>query len=118
MGGAADGHLLVHNSRFSELWSLTEDELVDHPHFQDIARLCMSRIGPDEIWSIVSAGINAVEPERYGEWSQVRRGDGSYLSLSMSRLPNGDTAVTFTDLTQIDEFSAVLQEQPISHAAI
>jgi hypothetical protein len=50
--------------------------------------------------------VNSATPETLGEWSKTRRADGVLLSLSLSRLPNGATVVTFTDLTDLERFTA------------
>jgi PAS domain-containing protein len=101
-----DGCLVVYNTVFAKMWRLTENELSSRPHFADIANLCAERIGRDGIWGIVSCGINSASPERFGEWGKTRRADGRVISPTMVRLPDGATAVTFTDLTDIEQFSS------------
>jgi PAS domain-containing protein len=102
-----DGWLILHNALFATMWRLTEGELSDQPHFAEIANLCTDRIGRDGIWSIVSCGINSATPERFSEWGKARRADGRAISLALSRLPNGATVVTFTDITDLEQFSAL-----------
>ena len=53
------------------------------------------------------AGSIPPRPESFGEWGKTRRADGRIISLSLSRLPNGATVVTFTDLTDLEQFSAL-----------
>jgi PAS domain-containing protein len=101
-----DGRLVLHNSKFGKMWQLTEEELALQPHFAEIANLCTARIGRDGIWGIVSWGVNSANPESLGEWGNARRSDGKAISLALSRLPNGATVVTFTDLTDLERFSA------------
>lgn len=50
--------------------------------------------------------MNSAHPEHLGEWSKARRADGVLMSLALSRLPNGATVVTFTDLTDLERFTA------------
>ncbi len=109
-----DGHLVLHNRSFAKLWQLSEDELTGQPHFRKIANLCEARIGHDGIWSIVAAGVTSSEPERCAHWGKTPRADGRAISLAMSRLPNGATVVTFTDLTDVERFQSA-QKEP-SHA--
>jgi PAS domain-containing protein len=109
-----DGHLVLHNKVFTKLWRLTEDELAGQPHFRKIANLCEARIGKDGIWSIVAAGVTSGEPERCAQWGKTPRADGRAISLAMSRLPNGATVVTFTDLTDLERFHTLQTET--SHA--
>ena len=110
-----DGRLVMHNALFAQMWKLSDDELSSQPHFAEIANICTTRIGCDGIWGIVSCGVNSATPESFGEWGKTRRADGRIISLSLSRLPNGATVVTFTDLTDLEEFSALTPGA--SHAA-
>lgn len=110
-----DGRLVLHNALFARMWTLSENELADQPHFAEIANICTARIGRDGIWGIVSCGVNSATPESFGEWGKTRRADGRIISLSLSRLPNGATVVTFTDLTDLEQFSALKPDA--SHAA-
>lgn len=102
-----DGRLVMHNVPFARMWKLSEDELAGQPHFAEIANLCTDHIGHDGIWGIVSCGVNSATPECLGEWSKTRRADGRVISLSLSRLPNGTTVVAFTDITDLEKFSAL-----------
>jgi PAS domain-containing protein len=109
-----DGRLVMHNVPFARMWKLTESELDGQPHFAEIANNCTDRIGHDGIWGIVSCGVNSATPERFGEWSKTKRADGRTISLSLSRLPNGTTVVAFTDITDLEQFSALAED--MSHA--
>lgn len=101
-----DGRLVLHNALFAKIWLLSESELIGQPHFLDIAGICTARIGHDSIWEIVSCGVNSAQPERFGEWGRAMRADGRSISLSLSRLPNGATAVSFTDITDLEKFES------------
>ena len=111
-----DGRMTQSNQAFAKLWRLTGEELANEPHFTKIAALCMTRIGRDGIWDIVSSAVTSQNPERYGEWGNVTRPDGRVISLAPARLPNGATLITFRDVTDIERFQAVLSEAT-HHAA-
>ena len=110
-----DGRLVMHNVPFARMWKLSESDLDGQPHFAEIANLCTGRIGHDGIWGIVSCGVNSATPECFGEWSKTRRADGRVISLSLSRLPNGTTVVAFTDVTDLEKFTAL--DEDMSGAA-
>ncbi len=112
-----DGRLKIHNESFAKLWRIDEDELAGQPHLSKVADLCAARIGRDGIWSMISAGVNAAEPERLGEWGQLARADGRSMTLSMSRMPDGATLVSFTDLTDLERFEAIVAKPRIVSAA-
>jgi PAS domain-containing protein len=107
-----DGRLVLYNAPFANLWRLSESELEGQPHFAEIADICSERIGRDGIWGIVSCGVNSATPERFGEWGKARRADGRIISLALSRLPNGATVVTFTDLTDLEQFDSLQGNRP------
>ncbi len=109
-----DGRLVLHNALFTKMWQLHEEELVDHPHFSRIAAWCGTRIGHDGLWTIVSSGINAANPEHLRGRIKAIRQDGRLISLSMTRLPNGATAVAFSDETDLERFGSEAKD---SHAA-
>jgi PAS domain-containing protein len=111
-----DGRLALHNAMFVQMWKLPESELSEHPHFSRIAELATQRIGHDGIWAIVSRGINSPAPERFAEWGRARRADGKILSLSLSRLPNGGTFVSFSDLTDLEQLDFTEAEGDIAAA--
>jgi PAS domain-containing protein len=101
-----DGRLKLHNDAFARLWRLENEELDGEPHLTRVADLCVARTGPDGIWNMISTGVNANEPTRFGEWGNVSRADGRVLSLALSRLPLGATLVTFADVTDALRFDA------------
>jgi PAS fold len=110
-----DGRLVLYNTAFAKLWRLTADALSGEPHLTKLAKLSETQTGPSAVWSIVSAGVASEAPERCNEWGKCRRADGRTISVSMSRLPNGATAVTFADVTDIERYDAHLTET--AHAA-
>ncbi|MGD0144669.1 MAG: PAS-domain containing protein [Rhizomicrobium sp.] len=105
-----DGRLKLHNRAFGELWRLDETDLADEPHARILGEICTSRIGSDESWSIVIAGVNAAQPEKYNAWSTVTRADGKIVTLSLTRLPDGATMVTFSDVTDYLRFESMLRD--------
>ncbi|HTQ15504.1 MAG TPA: PAS-domain containing protein [Rhizomicrobium sp.] len=110
-----DGRLMLHNKVFARQWLLSEGELAGNPPLARVASLAETRLGPDGLWRIVAAGVTSDEPERCNEWGKATRTDGRIIALSMKRLPNGATAVTFCDLTDIERFQAA--NRGPSHAA-
>jgi PAS domain-containing protein len=105
-----DGRLVLHNKIFAKLWHFTAEELAGQPHFTKITRLAEAHVGHDAIWSIVAAGLNSCEPDRCNEWGKSTRADGRIIALAMSRLPNGATMATFSDLTDLGRFESLQTE--------
>ncbi|SRR5258706_8176885 len=105
-----DGRLTHANQAFARLWSLSEAELANDPHFTDIAERWMQEPGRNNIWDIVSAAIASENPEPYGEWGYATRADGREIHLTPTRLPNGATLVTFRDMTDLLRFESMQYE--------
>ena len=104
-----DACLKIYNTAFQDLWKFDDTELENEPHLKNLAKHCAGRIGRDETWTIISAGINAENPEKYNDWASIARMDGHTVSLSLIRLPDGGTMVTFSDVTNYLRFEAGLR---------
>jgi PAS domain-containing protein len=105
-----DGRLVMNNAPFAALWQLSGEELGGRPHFIELSDICAERIGRDGIWGMIAYGINSAAPEKFSELGKVKRADGRMLFIAMSRLPNGSTVVTFSDLTNLEKFLAAQAE--------
>ena len=104
-----DACLKIYNTAFQEMWKLNETDLLNEPHLKMIDRICAERIGRDETWTIVSAGISAENPEKYNDWASITRQDGQAISFSLTRLPDGGTMVSFSDVTNYLRFESGLR---------
>jgi PAS domain-containing protein len=105
-----EGRLLLHNAHFSALWRLTEEELASQPHYSDIARFCAARLGADETWDVIAASVSEITTDPGVKWRKAQRPDGRIVALSLSRLPNGATIATFSDVTDLERFTAMQNE--------
>jgi len=92
-----DGRLKQHNRAFAAQWSFSGDELRGEPLWSEVAERCIARNGRDPIWDIVSIAVTAAEPERLNAWGATIRKDGTRIWLSVARLQDGSTRMTFTD---------------------
>jgi PAS domain-containing protein len=106
-----DGRLTLSNRAFAKLWCLTDEELVNAPHFTRLASLCEARNGYDRTWDFIATAIGSQDPETHKEWNGITRADDKVLSLAPSRLPNGSTMITFRDTTDVERFDAWLSEE-------
>lgn len=110
-----DGRLKMHNANFTRLWQLSDADLRDEPHVMRLAEACRSRFESGNIWEIVLASINASAPEDYNEWASATRPDGSVISLSLTRLPDGATIASFSEIPS--EFRSGGEEDQAAPAA-
>jgi PAS domain-containing protein len=95
-----DCRLKKHNETFAQQWGFSSQDLAAGPHVTQLVHTSDDRFDCNRIWGIVLASINTTNPEQYNEWATVKRSDGSTISLSLTRLPDGATMATFSDVTK------------------
>ncbi len=111
-----DGRLLAGNARFADQWQMTKSDLLQHPHYAQIAAAQAERLGPDGIWATVGHGVNAMEAAALPPPCTLLRADGRSFLLTLSRLPDGTTMASFLDFADLERFE-VLQAQDRNAAA-
>jgi len=108
-----NGRLTLHNPRLSTLWKLPMNELGRHPHIDQIAEAC-ARAMPDDgatIWADLKQNIIDLNPARTDRSGRVTRADGRMIDYAATRLPDGQTMMTFVDVTESANYQRVLKER-------
>jgi PAS domain-containing protein len=103
-----DGRLKLHNSAFATLWHFGAAELAGEPHLKDLAVLAERHFERDNTWNIISSAVSSASPESYSKWGAITRSDGTEISLSPVRLPDGATMVSFDDDTSFRRLDDML----------
>jgi PAS domain-containing protein len=96
-----DGRLKLHNCAFSELWRFASSELSGEPHLRQLASASERRFGHDNSWNIIGSAVSSADPSSYNKWARIERPDGTQLSLTLTRLPDGATLVAYDDETDL-----------------
>jgi len=107
-----NGRLALSNPRLSALWKLPMTTLSEHPHIDQIARET-GRVLEDgaRIWIDLKRGIVDLNPTRTDKSGRIERSDGRLLDYAITRLPDGQTMMTFLDVTESASYSRVLKER-------
>ncbi|MEO5807701.1 PAS-domain containing protein [Devosia sp.] len=108
-----NGRLTLSNPRLSSLWKLPTNTLGQNPHIDQIAEAC-GRAMPDDgatIWRDLKRGIIDLNPTRSDTTGRINRADGRLLDYAITRLPDGQTMMTFLDVTESANYSRVLKER-------
>jgi signal transduction histidine kinase len=108
-----NGRLTISNPRLSGLWKLPMNELGQNPHIDQIAE-ASGRAMPDDgasIWRDLKRGIIDLNPTRSDTTGRINRADGRLLDYAITRLPDGQTMMTFLDVTESASYSKVLKER-------
>lgn len=108
-----NGRLTLCNPRFSALWKLPMNELGASPHIDQIAESSGAAIPEDgrSIWRDLKRGIIDLNPTRTDQTGRLNRSDGRLLDYAITRLPDGQTMMTFLDVTESASYSKVLKER-------
>ncbi|WEK03810.1 MAG: PAS-domain containing protein [Candidatus Devosia phytovorans] len=108
-----NGRLTLSNPRLSALWKLPTNELGKNPHIDQIAEASGRAIPEDgaSIWRDLKRGIIDLNPTRSDQTGRLNRSDGRLLDYAITRLPDGQTMMTFLDVTESASYSKVLKER-------
>lgn len=108
-----NGRLTLCNPRLSALWKLPMNELGNNPHIDQIADVSGRAIPQDgsKIWRDLKRGIIDLNPTRTDQAGRIDRSDGRLLDYAITRLPDGQTMMTFLDVTESASYSKVLKER-------
>jgi signal transduction histidine kinase len=108
-----NGRLTLSNPRLSALWKLPMNELGQNPHIDQIAEASGRAIPEDGagIWRDLKRGIIDLNPTRSDQTGRINRSDGRLLDYAITRLPDGQTMMTFLDVTESASYSKVLKER-------
>lgn len=108
-----NGRLTLSNPRFSALWKLPLNELDRSPHIDQVAASCAQAMPEDgaAIWRDLKRAIIDLTPNRADISGRLTRADGRMLDYAVVRLPDGQTMMTFLDVTESANYSRVLKER-------
>lgn len=108
-----NGRLTLSNPQMEKLWTLPMAALGKNPHFDQIAE-ASSRALPEDgaaIWRDLKRGTIDLNPTRTDQTGRITRSDGRLIDYAITRLPDGQTMMTFLDVTESASYSQVLKER-------
>lgn len=108
-----DGRLRLHNPRLSSIWKLPMNQLGQHPHIDEIASECGKVIEKDgaRIWGDLKQFVVNLNPNRTDRSGRISRSDGHLIDYAIVRLPDGQTMLTFVDVTRSAQYEHMLKER-------
>jgi signal transduction histidine kinase len=108
-----NGRLTLCNPQLSKLWKLPMQELGANPHIDQLADASGRAIPEDgaAIWRDLKRSIVDLNPTRTDRTGRITRSDGRLIDYAITRLPDGQTMMTFLDVTESAGYSKVLKER-------
>ena len=108
-----NGKLTLSNPRLSTIWKLPTNLLATNPHIDQITE-AVARALPDDgatIWRDLKRSIIDLNPTRSDQQGRLARADGKLVDYAIVRLPDGQTMMTFLDVTESANYQRVLKER-------
>lgn len=107
-----DGRLRLHNSAFTKLWGLSEDDLKDSPRFADIIEMCFPLYHDAEFWSDLKARATDPNPDvRRHVDGEITCSDNRVMRWLSRPLPDGATLIAWDDVTSSRRTERALRER-------
>jgi signal transduction histidine kinase len=108
-----NGRLTLSNPRLSTLWKLPTNMLASNPHIDQIAEDVGKALPEDgaAIWRDLKRSIIDLNPTRSDKQGRITRADGKLVDFAITRLPDGQTMMTFLDVTESANYQRVLKEK-------
>ncbi|MBN8999202.1 MAG: PAS-domain containing protein, partial [Rhizobiales bacterium] len=107
----SDGRLRLHNPAFAEIWQLDEDLLAARPHVGEIVRAARRLHDGPADWTQLTGEVIGLGERRAPKSGRMERQDGHVLDFATIPLPNGQTMVTFVDVSDSVRVARALGER-------
>lgn len=108
-----NGRLTLSNPRLSVLWKLPTNLLEQNPHIDQLTD-AIARALPEDgavIWRALKEKIVDLNPTRTDQQGRLVRADGKLIDYAVTRLPDGQSMMTFLDVTESAKYQQVLKER-------
>lgn len=107
----SDGRLRLHNPSFAAIWSLGPALFDDRPHVADIVAACRRPHDDATMWRRFTASVAGFDENRASISGRMEREDGRVIDYASVPLPDGQTMVTFVDVTDSVKVERALVER-------
>ena len=106
-----DGRLRLFNRVFADLWEMDEARLKMRPHVDDIIRECRHLVDDPHWWDDFKFSVIGVDGERKPYSRRITLRDGLVFDCLVVPLPDGNTLITWTDMTDAVRAARAAQER-------
>jgi len=106
----SDGKIRLSNPAFASLWSLKPEQIAEGSHISAVRRLC-EPISDATHWEAFVTTVTGFDDERQSLSGYIELTTGKILSYATAPLPNGQTMLTFVDVTDTVQVERALKEK-------
>ncbi len=108
---AADGRLHSWNSRFSEVWGLSEEALAENPRVDALVQSVAKKLANPSRAGLIRELVRIATIERQQRSGRVALTDGRHFEFAAVPLPDGNALFTMLDITASRGIEAALRER-------
>ena len=108
---ASDGRLKLSNPSFQKLWALEDEQVAADTPIAKIIELCSHTMEDSAVWSELSTGITGVSDVRQSLSGRMKMGPDRTLDYALVPLPNGQTMLSFADVSASVNLEHTLKER-------
>ncbi len=95
----SDGRLRLNNPAFAAIWRLDFGRLAARPHVAEVVAQCSALHGDSAAFEKLTASVAGFDETRASVAGRMERKDGRVIDYATVPLPEGQTMVTFVDVT-------------------
>ena len=106
-----DGRLRLHNPAFANFWGLEKAFLDKKPHIDQIIAQARKLLEDGLHWDEVKYGVTGLDAGRKELKGRITRPDGKVLDFASAPLPDGNTLLTYVDVTDNFRMENALRER-------
>ncbi len=106
-----DGKLKLFNPTFSRVWGLDAAALAEEPHIREVIAHCRQFHEDQRIWDEIKIVTTSLDSGRRSLQGRLTRNDGVVLDYATVPLPDGNTLLTFVDVTASAGIEKALRER-------
>lgn len=110
-----DGRLKLYNPSYATFFGLNDGFLRGEPHIDDIIGRCRHLVEEDGWWDNIKYAVTGMHEARHTLSDQITFTDGRTFKYAALTLPDGNTLLTWYDMTSVIEAERNLREK---HAAL
>ncbi len=107
----SDGRLKLHNPAFARFWNLEETFLKSEPHVDEVIAACRPLFDDDDAWDATKFAVTSLEGARTMSKRQITRPDGQVFDFTIAPLPDGNTLISYVDVTDSSRIERALRER-------
>jgi signal transduction histidine kinase len=106
-----DGCLRLYNPSYARFWKLEAPFLDAHPHIDEVIASCRTLLADDAMWDDIKFTVTALSDARRPLQGRIARTDAMVFDFAAVPLPDGNTLLTYVDMTASSGIERALRER-------